>query len=206
MRVVLASQNRHKLGEIQTILSKYGMDVVLQSELGLEIDVDETGTTFEENSRLKAKAVMEATGLPAIADDSGLCVDVLGGAPGVYSARYGGAEYVTDTDRLNLLLQNLLGIRPEERTARYVCVITLLMPDGETIMTRGTCEGMILTEPHGTGGFGYDPIFYLPKEGMTFAEMGIERKNQISHRANALRQLCTKLDERTGKERINDHE
>lgn len=206
MKVVLASQNPHKLREIQTILSEYGMEVVLQSELGLEIDVDETGTTFEENSRLKAKAVMEATGLPAIADDSGLCVDVLGGAPGVYSARYGGADYVTDTDRLNLLLQNLRGIRPEERTARYVCVITLLMPDGETIMTRGTCEGMILTEPHGTGGFGYDPIFYLPKEGMTFAEMGIERKNQISHRANALRQLCTKLDERTGKERTNDLE
>lgn len=197
MKVILASQNRHKLYEIQTILSRYGMEVILQSDLNLDIEVDETGTTFEENSMLKAKAVMEATGLPAVADDSGLCVDVLGGAPGVYSARYGGPEYVTDLDRLNLLLHEMRGVRSEERTARYVCVITLLMPDGEAIVTRGTCEGMILSEPHGTGGFGYDPIFYIPKEGMTFAEMGIERKNQISHRANALKMLCRKLDERS---------
>ena len=197
MKVILASQNRHKLYEIQTILSRYGMEVILQSDLNLDIEVDETGTTFEENSMLKAKAVMEATGLPAVADDSGLCVDVLDGAPGVYSARYGGPEYVTDLDRLNLLLYEMRGIRSEERTARYVCVITLLMPDGEAIVTRGTCEGMILSEPHGTGGFGYDPIFYIPKEGMTFAEMGIERKNQISHRANALKMLCRKLDERS---------
>ena len=197
MKVILASQNRHKLYEIQTILSRYGMEVILQSDLNLDIEVDETGTTFEENSMLKAKAVMEATGLPAVADDSGLCVDVLGGAPGVYSARYGGPEYVTDLDRLNLLLHEMRGIRSEERTARYVCVITLLMPDGEAIVTRGTCEGMILSEPHGTGGFGYDPIFYIPKEGMTFAEMGIEIKNQISHRANALKMLCRKLDERS---------
>lgn len=197
MKVILASQNRHKLYEIQTILSRYGMEVILQSDLNLDIEVDETGTTFEENSMLKAKAVMETTGLPAVADDSGLCVDVLGGAPGVYSARYGGPEYVTDLDRLNLLLHEMRGIRSEERTARYVCVITLLMPDGEAIVTRGTCEGMILSEPHGTGGFGYDPIFYIPKEGMTFAEMGIERKNQISHRANALKMLCRKLDERS---------
>ena len=197
MKVILASQNRHKLYEIQTILSRYGMEVILQSDLKLDIEVDETGTTFEENYMLKAKAVMEATGLPAVADDSGLCVDVLGGAPGVYSARYGGPEYVTDLDRLNLLLHEMRGIRSEERTARYVCVITLLMPDGEAIVTRGTCEGMILSEPHGTGGFGYDPIFYIPKEGMTFAEMGIERKNQISHRANALKMLCRKLDERS---------
>ena len=197
MKVILASQNRHKLYEIQTILSRYGMEVILQSDLNLDIEVDETGTTFEENSMLKAKAVMEATGLPAVADDSGLCVDVLGGAPGVYSARYGGPEYVTDLDRLNLLLHEMRGIRSEDRTARYVCVITLLMPDGEAIVTRGTCEGMILSEPHGTGGFGYDPIFYIPKEGMTFAEMGIERKNQISHRANALKMLCRKLDERS---------
>jgi XTP/dITP diphosphohydrolase len=197
MKVILASQNRHKLYEIQTILSRYGMEVILQSDLNLDIEVDETGTTFEENSMLKAKAVMEATGLPAVADDSGLCVDVLGGAPRVYSARYGGPEYVTDLDRLNLLLHEMRGIRSEERTARYVCVITLLMPDGEAIVTRGTCEGMILSEPHGTGGFGYDPIFYIPKEGMTFAEMGIERKNQISHRANALKMLCRKLDERS---------
>ena len=178
MKVVLASQNPHKLREIRTILSEYGMEVVLQSDLGLSIDVDETGETFEENSYLKAKAVLDATGLPTVADDSGLSVDVLGGEPGVYSARY---------------------VRPDERTARFVCVITMLMPDGEKLVGRGSVEGVITTEPHGEGGFGYDPVFYIPKEGMTYAEMGAERKNQMSHRANALRQLERQLDARKEK-------
>lgn len=195
MRVVLASQNRHKLAEIQAILSQYDMELVLQSDLGLRIDVDETGTTFEENSELKARAVVEATGLPAIADDSGLCVDVLGGAPGTYSARYGAPECVTDRDRLNFLLKNMQGIRSEERTARFVCVITLLYPDGRKLVARGTCEGMIAFEPSGEDGFGYDPVFYLPSQGCTFAQMGAERKNQISHRANALLRLEQMLEE-----------
>ncbi len=195
MKVVLASQNRHKLTEIQAILSKFDMDLVLQSELGLQIDVDETGTSFEENSELKARAVVEAAGLPAIADDSGLCVDVLGGAPGIYSARYGAPECVTDRDRLNRLLAELRGVRSEERTARFVCVITLLYPDGRKLTARGSCEGLITFEPRGEDGFGYDPVFYVPSMGCTFAQMGAEHKNAISHRADALRRLCAMLEE-----------
>ena len=195
MRVVLASQNRHKLAEIQAILAQYDMELVLQSDLGLQIDVNETGTSFEENSELKARAVMEASGLPAIADDSGLCVDVLGGDPGIYSARYGAPDCVTDRDRLNFLLKNMRGIRSEERTARFVCVITLLWPDGRKLTARGSCEGLISFEPRGEDGFGYDPVFYVPSYGCTFAQMGTEQKNKISHRANALNRLEQMLEE-----------
>jgi len=197
MKVVLASQNKHKLAEIQAILSRFDMELVLQSELGLHIDVEETGASFEENSMLKARAVVEATGLPAIADDSGLCVDVLGGGPGIYSARYGAPECVTDRDRLNHLLENLRGVRSEERTARFVCVITLLRPDGSSLIARGSCEGLITFEPRGEDGFGYDPVFYVPAMGCTFAQMGAERKNAISHRANALMRLERMLEEET---------
>ena len=195
MRVVLASQNRHKLEEIQAILSQYDMELVLQSDLGVRIDVEETGSSFEENSELKARAVVEATGLPAIADDSGLCVDVLGGDPGIYSARYGAPDCVTDRDRLLYLLKQLRGIRSEERTARFVCVITLLYPDGRKLSARGSCEGLITFEPRGEDGFGYDPVFYIPSQGCTFAQMGAERKNKISHRANALKRLQQLLEE-----------
>lgn len=194
MKVVLASKNPHKLIEIQQILEEYEIELVLQSDFGVDIDVDETGKSFEENSRLKAEAVVRATGLPALADDSGLSVDALGGEPGIYSARYGGEGCKTDRDRLNLLLHNLRGIRSEERTARFVCAITLLYPDGKQLLAYGTCEGYIATEPHGEGGFGYDPVFYVPQQGCTFAEMGSEKKNAISHRANALKQLCELLD------------
>ena len=194
MKVVLASKNPHKLIEIQEILEQFDMELVLQSELGVDIDVDETGTSFEENSLLKAEAVVKATGLPALADDSGLCVDALGGAPGIYSARYGAPACVTDRDRLNHLLENLRTIRSEERTARFVCVMTLLYPDGKKLVAAGSCEGYIASEPHGAAGFGYDPVFYIPREGRTFAEMGEEKKKQISHRANALKRLCALLD------------
>ena len=195
MKVILASQNPHKLKEIQDIVSHYDIELILQSELGLHIDVEETGETFEENSLLKARAVMEATGLPAMADDSGLCVDVLGGAPGVYSARYGQPECVTDHDRRMLLLKNMRGIRSEERTARFVCVITLLYPDGKKLVAKGLAEGMITFEPRGEDGFGYDPVFYVPSRGCTFAQMSGEEKNKISHRANALRKLSELLEE-----------
>ncbi len=195
MKVVLASQNRHKLSEIQAIVAKYDIELVLQSELGLHLDVDETGTSFEENSELKARAVMEATGLPALADDSGLCVDVLGGAPGIFSARYGAPDCVTDRDRLNHLLENMRGVRSEERTARFVCVITLLWPDGRKLVAKGTCEGYITFEPRGEDGFGYDPVFFVPSHGCTFAQMGSAQKNEISHRANALARLEALLDQ-----------
>lgn len=192
MKAVLASKNKHKLQEIQEILSQYDFDLVLQSELGVDVDPDENGTTFEENSYIKAKAVLEATGMITIADDSGLWVDALGGAPGVHSARYGGADYKTDRDRLNLLLQNMEGI--SDRTARFVCVITLLYPDGKKLVARGECEGVIDTAPRGNSDFGYDPVFYVPSEGCTFSEMGNERKNAISHRSNALKNLCKMLE------------
>lgn len=194
MRVVLASRNPHKLQEIQDILAQYDIELVLQSELGVDVDVDETGKSFEENSFLKASAVMQATGLPALADDSGLSVDALGGEPGVYSARYGAPGCVTDSDRVQHLLQNLRGVRSEERTARFCCAMTLLWPDGKKLLAYGTCEGYIATEPHGSAGFGYDPVFYISAEGRTFAEMGEAKKNQISHRANALKRLCALLE------------
>lgn len=192
MKAVLASKNRHKLQEIAEILSKYDIELVLQSELGIDVDPDENGTTFEENSYIKAKAVLDACGMTTLADDSGLWVDALDGAPGVHSARYGSADYKTDRDRLNLLLKNMEGI--EDRTARFVCVITLLRPDGTKLVARGECEGVIDTAPRGTSDFGYDPVFYVPEEGCTFSEMGAERKNLISHRSNALRKLCELLE------------
>lgn len=192
MKAVLASKNKHKLQEIQEILSQYDIELVLQSELGVDVDPDENGATFEENSYIKAKAVLDATGMTTIADDSGLWVDALGGAPGVHSARYGGPDYKTDRDRLNLLLKNMEGIK--DRTARFVCVITLLKPDGTKLVARGECEGVIDTEPRGNSEFGYDPVFYVPAEGCTFSEMGSDRKNAISHRSNALKNLCKMLE------------
>lgn len=189
-RVVLASKNAHKMQELQTILRQYGIALILQSELGLDVDVEETGSTFEENALLKAQAVMHATGLPAIADDSGLVVDALGGEPGIYSARYGGAQNRSDSDRLNYLLRRLEAVPEAERTAHFVCVITLVEPDGSVLSACGECAGQITREARGASGFGYDPVFYVPQEGCTFAEMPQERKNAISHRANALRRFA----------------
>lgn len=187
MKAVLASKNPHKLQELQAILGTLGIEVVLESELGLDIDVDETGTTFEENSRLKAEAVLRASHMPTIADDSGLMVDALDGAPGVYSARYGGKN--TDAERIEYLLENLAGVPEMQRTAKFVCVITCLWPDGREIVARGECPGSILREKRGVGGFGYDPVFYLPEYGMTYAELPAEKKNEISHRGRALREF-----------------
>ena len=184
MKLVLASQNPHKLVEMQAILGKCGVEVILQSELGLSIDVEETGTTFEENSRLKAQAVLEASGMPAIADDSGLEVDVLNGAPGVYSPRFGNKN--SDAERCEYLLEQLKDVPDEKRTARFVSVITCLFPDGREVVARGTCEGVILHEMRGANGFGYDPLFYVPQQGKTFSELSGEEKNAISHRGNAL--------------------
>lgn len=195
MKLVLASKNYHKLEEMSAILTPLGIELVLQSALGVDIDVEENGTTFEENSFIKANAVMQATGYGAIADDSGLVVDALGGAPGIYSARYGGDACKNDVERYEYLLNNLEGVAEEERSGRFVCVITAVFPDGRTVQARGTCEGRIAFGPSGAGGFGYDPVFYVPEEGCTFSEMGSERKNAISHRANALKVFTEKLFE-----------
>lgn len=195
MKMVLASKNQKKLKELQAILGQLGAQCVLENEVGVDIEVEETGTTFEENSYLKAHAVMKATGLPAIADDSGLIVDALDGAPGVYSARYGGEMCQSDTDRNQLLLQNLEQVPDAERTARFVSVITCCMPDGAVISASGSCEGIILRQARGTDGFGYDPLFYVPQEQKTFAELSAERKNAISHRGRALAAFAQKMEE-----------
>jgi len=195
MKVVLASKNKHKLVEIRQITDKFGFDLVLQSELGVDIDVEETGTTFEENSFLKADAVMKATGLPALADDSGICVDALNGEPGIYSARYGFDESLDDWGRLQLLLKNTEQVPDGERQAQFVCVITMVTPEGKVIRARGEIHGELLRAPAGENGFGYDPIFYYPPLGCTTAEMPPEEKNKVSHRAVALKVLYEKLKE-----------
>ena len=190
MKVILASKNQHKLTELSAILSQLGFEIALESEYGLDIDVEETGTTFEENSFLKADAVMKASGLPVLADDSGLMVDALDGAPGVYSARYG--HKASDKERTAYLLENMKEVPEERRGAKFVCVITCLFPDGRKIVARGECPGVIARAPHGENGFGYDPVFYLPELGMTYAELPSKQKNAISHRARALQDFCRK--------------
>ena len=192
MKLVLASKNEKKLAEMNAILSELGVEVCSEAQAGVDVDVEETGTTFEENSLLKARAVMEASGLPAIADDSGLCVDALGGAPGVYSARYGG-EGLDDIQRYRLLLENMRGQMP--RTARFVSVITCCFPNGDVISARGECPGTIAFAPMGEGGFGYDPVFFVPTLKKTFAQLTAEEKNAISHRGKALEAFQVKLKE-----------
>ncbi|MBQ9148757.1 MAG: RdgB/HAM1 family non-canonical purine NTP pyrophosphatase [Oscillospiraceae bacterium] len=195
MKIVLASKNRHKLEEISRITEKFGFELVLQSELGIDLDVEENGTTFEENSFIKAEAVMKATGLPALADDSGICVDALNGEPGIYSARYGFDDTLDDWGRLQLLLKNTESVPDGQRQAKFVCVITMVTPDGRKIQARGEIHGELLRAPQGENGFGYDPIFYYPPLGMTTAEMSAADKNQVSHRANALKIFNEKLKE-----------
>ena len=195
MKIVLASKNEHKLVEISKITEKFGFELILQSELGIDIDVEETGTTFEENSFLKAEAVMKATGLPALADDSGIAVDALNGEPGIYSARYGFDESLDDWGRLQLLLKNTEHVPDGQRQAQFVCVITMVTPDGQVIQARGEIHGELLREARGENGFGYDPIFYYPPFGMTTAEMSAEDKNKVSHRGNALNVFYEKLKE-----------
>lgn len=183
MKVVLASHNQKKMVEMKAILSQMGVEVLSQAEVGVDLEPEETGTTFEENARIKARAVMQAAGLPAIADDSGLMVDALNGEPGVYSARYGG-EGLDDTGRWQLLLKNMAG--EENRACKFVSVICCAFPDGGEVMARGECPGILAQGPSGDGGFGYDPIFYLPQLGKTMAQLTPAEKNQISHRARAL--------------------
>ena len=189
---VLASKNKKKLEEMQTILGEQGIRVLSQAQAGVDLEPEETGLTFEENAVIKARAVCEASGLPAIADDSGLMVDALDGAPGVFSARYGGSHELSDEYRWKLLLKNMEG--REQRAAKYVSVIAAVFPDGHILTSRGECHGEIAGGPRGTGGFGYDPIFRLP-DGRHMAEISMEEKNRISHRAAALAEMKRKLME-----------
>ncbi len=195
MKVVLASKNKHKLVEISRITEKFGIELVLQSQLGVDIDVEETGSTFEENSLLKAEAVMKATGLPALADDSGIAVDALNGEPGIYSARYGFDETLDDWGRMMLLLKNTEHVPDGRRQAQFVCVITFITPEGQVIQARGEIHGELTREPKGENGFGYDPIFYYPPFGKTTAEVSPEQKNAVSHRGVALQLFYEKMKE-----------
>ena len=183
MKFVLATQNQKKLREMSDILSGFGVEVVTPKSLGIDLEVEETGTTFAENAMLKAKAICEAANLPAIADDSGLCVDALAGAPGVYSARYGG-EGLDDVGRYRLLLENLRG--QTTRTAHFACAIACAFPHGDTLTAEGKVEGTIAFAPMGEGGFGYDPIFFYPPLRKTFGQLTAEEKHGISHRGKAL--------------------
>lgn len=193
MKVILASNNANKLREMQQILSPLGWEILRQKDVGLHLEPDENGETFEENSLIKAEAVMKASGLPAIADDSGVEVDALDGAPGVHSARYGGESCPDDKARNWYLLRNMEKVPEGSRGARFVSVITMACPDGTVISARGELAGEILRQEQGDGGFGYDPLFYIPSEGCTMAELTAERKNEISHRAVALRNFVEKL-------------
>ena len=188
MQFVLASHNKKKLAELSAIVSSLGIEIIPLPEGAPE--PEENGKTFEENAIIKAKSAAEFTGLPALADDSGLCVDALDGAPGIYSARYCEG---TDEDRNAFLLKNMQD--KENRACRFVCAIACVLADGETLTVRGECEGTLLRENHGAGGFGYDPVFFVPPLKKTFAQLTAEEKNAISHRGKALEAFQVKLRE-----------
>ena len=188
MKLILASKNAHKAQEMQAILGNK-VELITQDAAGCgEIDVIEDGTTFEENAIKKAAEIMHATNLPTIADDSGLCVDFLDGRPGIYTARFAG-ENATNDENIAKLLDALNGVPDADRTAKFVCVIALAVPDNEPVCFRGEVCGRILTEKHGDNGFGYDPIFYLPQFDASMAEVPADTKNSVSHRYNALKLL-----------------
>ena len=191
MRFVLATHNPGKLREMGEILKDFGIEVVSPKDLGITVDVEETGSTFAENAMLKAKAICKAADLPAIADDSGLCVDALNGAPGVYSARYGG-EGLDDRGRYMLLLSSLRGA--PTRAAHFACAVACAFPNGDTLTAEGRCDGSIAYAPLGEGGFGYDPVFLLPGTGKTFGQLSQEEKSAVSHRGRALKDFAGKLE------------
>ena len=191
MKFVLATHNPGKLREMGEILRDLGVEVVSPAALGIPVDVEETGTTFLENALLKAKAICRAANLPAIADDSGLCVDALNGAPGVYSARYGG-EGLDDRGRCMLLLNSMRGATT--RAAHCSCAVACVFPNGDTLTAEGRCDGSIAYAPLGDGGFGYDPVFLLPGTGKTFGQLSQEEKSAVSHRGKALKEFAGKLE------------
>ena len=192
-KLLVATGNQGKLKEIREILSN--VTVLGLSDVGIDCDVEETGSTFAENAYIKAHEISRLSGLPVLADDSGLEVDVLGGRPGVYSARFAG-ENATDDDNVKKLLSELSAFPKETRTARFACAMCLIFPDGRKIDSFGvSCPGIILDHKCGENGFGYDPVFYAPEFGKTFSEMTMEEKNKVSHRKAALVELSKKLKE-----------
>lgn len=192
LKLFLATSNPGKLTEYRHLLGNF--QIVTHAEMGLNINVAESATTYEENARLKGITAARLSQLIALADDSGLEVDALGGKPGSFSARFAGTK-VSDTDRVSYLLSLLKNVPWEKRTARFVCVIAVATPDGEAELFHGDCPGFIAFEPRGSYGFGYDPIFYLPQLGKTMAELPLEVKNQISHRGQAVKKALKFLEE-----------
>ncbi len=201
-KIVFATSNEHKMEEIRMILKDLDAEIVSMKEAGIHVDIEEDGTTFEENAQIKAKAVHEKTKEMSayrkaivLADDSGLEIDALGGEPGIYSARYMGKD--TPYEQKNQhLLERLKGVPEEERTARFICAVAAVFPDGSSEVVRGTMEGIIADAPAGENGFGYDPIFYLPSYGCTSAELAPKQKNEVSHRGEGLRKMCALLKHR----------
>lgn len=193
-KLLIASGNPGKIHEIHAILSHSGIDILSTLD-GKEIEVQETGTTYSANARIKALAYLSATGLPVLADDSGLEVDALQGAPGIYSARFSPQENATDADRRTYLLTKLKG-HPQPWTAHFHCTAILALPEGEVFETTGRCDGIILSEERGTGGFGYDPVFFIPEYHATMAELSTGVKNQISHRAKAIAAMLPYINEK----------
>lgn len=197
MRIIFATGNAGKMREIREIMADMDMEICSMKEAGISLDIEENGTTFEENAQIKAKAVAACTKDIVLADDSGLEVDYLNKEPGVYSARYLGEDTSYDIKN-QAIIDKLADAKGEERSARFVCAIAAALPDGRLLTTRGTIEGQIGYEIVGDGGFGYDPIFYLPERGMTTAQLSPEEKNQISHRGKALEAMKEKLREELG--------
>ena len=190
MRLILASNNEKKLRELRRLLDGSGYEVVSQKEAGLFFEAEETGTTFAENAYCKAKAALDASHEPCVADDSGLCVDALNGEPGVYSARYGGGG-LSDSEKYTLLLHNMEG--KENRKAHFASAVVCLFPNGDRLDAYGECAGEIAYEPSGEGGFGYDPVFLVGETGKTMAQLSPEEKDAVSHRGKALREFQEKL-------------
>lgn len=193
-KIILASNNKGKIAEVKEILKDMNVEVISMKEAGLDVDIEENGSTFEENALIKAEAIMKMTGEITIADDSGLEVDYLNKEPGIYSARYMGHDTSYDIKN-NAIIQRLDGVKGTDRSARFVCAMAVVFPDGKNIIERGTMEGLIADKPMGENGFGYDPIMYLPEYQKTSAQLSSEEKNKISHRGKALEKLKTQLQE-----------
>ena len=189
--IILASNNKDKVKEVKEILKGY--DIISMKEAGIDVDIEENGTTFEENALIKARAIMKLTGQITMADDSGLEIDYLNKAPGVYSARFMGHDTSYDIKN-KALIQKLEGVKGSDRSGRFVCAIAVCFPDGREIVKRGTMEGLIAEEIKGDNGFGYNPIVYLPEYGRTSGELAPEEKNKISHRGKALALIKEELD------------
>ena len=192
MKFIIATNNKKKLLELERILKPLGIDAITAREAGVELDdVEETGTTFAENALIKSDAAFKKTGLPSVADDSGLCVDALDGRPGIYSARYAG-DNATDEEKISKLLTELEDVEDEKRTAHFACAICCILPDGSKIEVEGRCHGKIAFEPCGDGGFGYDPVFMYGDK--SYAQLSAEEKDAVSHRGQALRKLKAELE------------